>query len=68
MQALHRAVDTLLSRAQQAGAVRDDVRPLELIAVMIGASRTAEHAGQDPDVRARALAIVFDGLRPPANR
>lgn len=62
---LHRAVDTLLTRAQQAGAVRDDIRLRELIALLIGASRAAEHAGQDTELQARTLAVVFDGLRPP---
>jgi AcrR family transcriptional regulator len=61
---LDRAVDTLLTRAQRAGAVRDDVRLRELITLLVGASRAAEHAGRDTDLRARALAVVFDGLRP----
>ncbi|MFD0733380.1 TetR/AcrR family transcriptional regulator [Planotetraspora mira] len=55
-------VETLLVRAQQAGAVRADVGPAELIALLIGASRAAERVS--PDVRTRALDIVFDGLRP----
>jgi AcrR family transcriptional regulator len=62
---LHRAVDTLLTRAQRAGAVRDDIRLRELIVLLIGASRAAEHAAQDTDLQARTLAVVFDGLRPP---
>jgi AcrR family transcriptional regulator len=61
---LHRAVDALLTRAQRAGAVRDDIRLRELIALLIGASRAAEHAAQDPDLQTRTLAVVFDGLRP----
>lgn len=61
---LHRAVETLLTRAQRAGAVRDDIRLPELIALLIGASRAAEHAGRNTDLQARALAVVFDGLRP----
>ncbi len=61
---LHLAVGALLSRAQRAGAVRDDVRVPELIAVLVGTSRAAEHAGADAGLKARALAIVFDGLRP----
>jgi AcrR family transcriptional regulator len=55
-------VETLLARAQQAGAVRADIGPAELIALLIGASRAAERVS--PDVRLRALDIVFDGLRP----
>ncbi|GAA4584974.1 TetR/AcrR family transcriptional regulator [Planotetraspora phitsanulokensis] len=55
-------VETLLTRAQQAGAVRADIGPAELIALLIGASRAAERVGAD--VRLKALDIVFDGLRP----
>jgi AcrR family transcriptional regulator len=61
---LHGAVEALLRRAQRAGAVRDDVGVPELIALMIGASRSAQHASRDPHLRARALEILFDGLRP----
>jgi len=65
---LHRAVETLLTRAQRAGAVRDDVHLAELIVLMIGTSRSVEHAGRDAGLRARALGVVFDGLRPPPSR
>ncbi|GAA5189789.1 TetR/AcrR family transcriptional regulator [Rugosimonospora acidiphila] len=58
------ALDTLLTRAQGAGAVRDDIRTGEVIAVIVGASRAAEYAGRDPDLQARAVAVIFDGLRP----
>jgi hypothetical protein len=36
----------------------------ELIALVVGASQAAEHAGRDGAVRARILQVVFDGLRP----
>jgi len=36
----------------------------ELIAIVVGASQAAEHAGRDGAVRARILQVVFDGLRP----
>ena len=58
------ALGALLARAQQAGAVRDDIGVAELIALVVGTSRAAEHAGQDRAVRARTLQVVFDGLRP----
>jgi AcrR family transcriptional regulator len=61
---LHAAVSTLLTRAQRAGAVRDDVRPPEVLTVMIGVSRAAEQTHTDRQVLARVLDIVFDGLRP----
>jgi AcrR family transcriptional regulator len=58
------AIGALLIRAQRAGAVRDDIGVTELIALVVGASRAAEHAGWDRAVRARTLRVVFDGLRP----
>ena len=61
---LHLAVGALLDRAQRAGTVRGDVSVPELIAVLVGTSRAAEHAGADAGLKARALTIVFDGLRP----
>jgi AcrR family transcriptional regulator len=61
---LHRAIDTLLTRAQRAGAVRPDIHLPEVLTVMVGTARAAEHAGNDRELLARALEIVFDGLRP----
>jgi AcrR family transcriptional regulator len=58
------ALDTLLVRAQRAGAVRDDIHTGELIALVVGASRAAEYASRDPNMQARAIALIFDGLRP----
>jgi AcrR family transcriptional regulator len=57
------AVETLLVRAQAAGTVRQDVGPGEVIAVLVGASRTAEYA--PAGIRRAAVNVVFDGLRPP---
>jgi len=59
-----RSVTTLLQRAQQAGAVRDDIGFAEVITLLVSASHGAEHPFTAPDVRARALAVVLDGLRP----
>ena len=61
---LRRAVGSLLQRAQQAGAVRDDVELPEVYALLVGTSRAVAHAHLDEEVRARVLAIVFDGLAP----
>ncbi len=58
-----RALASLLARAQQAGAVREDIGVTELIALVVGASRAAEHAGWDGEVQARTLRVFFDGLR-----
>jgi AcrR family transcriptional regulator len=62
---LSQVVGVLLQRAQAAGAVRADVRLPELYALLIGMSRAAAYAELDPGVRARALAVVFDGLAAP---
>jgi AcrR family transcriptional regulator len=59
--ALRRTVGALLERAQRAGAVRDDVELPELYTLLVGASRAAA-VQPDPEVRQRALAILFDGL------
>jgi AcrR family transcriptional regulator len=64
-QQARQALGVLLARAQQAGAVRDGMGVTELIALVVGASRAAEHAGWDQGVQARVLQVIFDGLRPP---
>ena len=61
---LRDAVTDLLRRAQDAGAVRRDIVIEEVMAVVIAASRAAEHAGRDRALQARVVAIVLDGLRP----
>ena len=60
---LRGAVAALLRRAQRAGAVRDDVELPEVYALLVATSR----AHFDQEVRARVLAIVFDGLAPLRN-
>jgi AcrR family transcriptional regulator len=57
--------ETLLVRAQAAGAVREDVGIAEVMALLAGTCLAAERAVWDQGLQARALAIVFDGLRPP---
>ncbi|MGW5723063.1 TetR/AcrR family transcriptional regulator [Amycolatopsis sp. NPDC003865] len=60
------ALGVLLSRAQAAGAVREDLVPGELITIIIGVAKAAEYAGRDARLRDRAVTILFDGLRPSA--
>jgi AcrR family transcriptional regulator len=60
------AMTVLLTNAQQAGVVRPDIGVGELKAVLVGASRAVEQGGDDPGTRARILAVMLDGLRPPA--
>jgi AcrR family transcriptional regulator len=63
-QELLRVLGALLTRAKQAGAVRHDVDLDQVIALLVGACLAAEHGNLDRGLQARALAIVFDGLRP----
>src|SRR5450759_786701 len=59
-QQARQALGVLLARAQQAGAIRDGIGVTELIALVVGASRAAEHSGWDQDVQARILQVIFD--------
>ena len=59
---LRRAVGALLRRAQQAGAVRDDVELPGVYALLAGLSHAAARGRLDEEARTRLLAVVFDGL------
>lgn len=61
---MRQAVAVLLGRAQQAGAVRSDLRMPELMAILTATCMAAEHSQWNARLRARTLAIVFDGMRP----
>ncbi|MFC1432564.1 TetR/AcrR family transcriptional regulator [Streptacidiphilus sp. N1-3] len=63
---LDAVIGGLLANAQRVGAVRADIGAEELKALLVGASRAVEQAGVDPGTRARTLAVLLDGLRPPA--
>jgi AcrR family transcriptional regulator len=67
-QQLRDAVQHLLSRAQRAGEVRSDARIDDLWSLLAGVCLAAAHNGYDPTLRARALAVVCDGLRPSEHR
>lgn len=64
VQLLREGIDVLLTRSQDAGAVREDVRLDEVIALLTGVCQGALHAGWNRDLQHRTLAIVFEGLRP----
>jgi AcrR family transcriptional regulator len=64
--ALRDAVGVLLGRAQSAGAVRPDVTPTMVVS-LVGATCQAA-APQDAAPAGDLLAIICDGLRPPAAR
>ncbi|WP_222853808.1 TetR/AcrR family transcriptional regulator [Fodinicola acaciae] len=57
------AFQALLTRAQEAGAVRTDVQPAEVVAALTGLCMGAEQGSWDADLQARTLAITFAGLR-----
>lgn len=59
---LREAVGVLLRRAQEAGAVRPEVRLDEVYALLVGVSRAVAHLRLNKPVRSRALGIIFDGL------
>jgi hypothetical protein len=50
--------------AQRSGAVRPDLTADELMALLVGLARTAEHTAHDPALRARTVGVLVDGLRP----
>ncbi|GGK66910.1 TetR family transcriptional regulator [Sphaerisporangium melleum] len=66
VQALREGIGVMLDRAQRAGAVREDVRLDEVLALLTAACQGALAAGWDDDLRRRTLAIVYTGLRPGA--
>ncbi|MFL6122058.1 TetR/AcrR family transcriptional regulator [Actinophytocola sp.] len=63
---LRPAVDLLLERAQQAGAVRDDLRADDLSALLAAICQGAMTDGWSEQLRHRALTILFEGIRPVA--
>jgi AcrR family transcriptional regulator len=62
-QRLRASLGVLLQRAQDSGAVRADLTTTELIPVIIGTAKAAEHVEADRALRDRTIAILFDGLR-----
>ncbi len=62
--AVRAAVETLLVRAQEQGAVREDLRIPEALALLGAVCMAAERNQWEPELRDRALGVVFDGCRP----
>lgn len=62
---LHAALDALLVRAVDAGAVRSGITVADLHALAVGALAAERHAGAAPDYRpGRLTELICDGLRP----
>lgn len=57
---LRDAAAALVTRAQQAGAIRPDVTPMDVLRLCHGVAVATEHAPDDAD---RLLAVLIDGLR-----
>jgi hypothetical protein len=64
VQLLRQGIESLLTRAQRASAVRQDVRPDEVIALLGSTCQGALHGVWDHDLQRRTLTIIFNGLRP----
>lgn len=62
---MRRAIEALLTRAKDAGAVRADLRMPELLALLAAVCLAAERNQWSPGLQRRTLAFLFDGLRPP---
>ncbi len=62
------AVGRLLARAQAAGATRADVTISEVFALVGGACRASSGLGGTAVSPRRLVAVICDGLRPPADR
>ena len=60
--ALEEALQLLLSRAQAAGLVRNDVQPADLMGLVMGACAQAGHERTGCS-QSRMLAVVFAGLK-----
>jgi len=61
---LRSAIEHLLCRAQDRGAVRTDIDIADLMRILKGAFLASYTTGADAEQRGRVFAIVFDGLRP----
>ncbi|NDU72069.1 TetR family transcriptional regulator [Actinomadura sp. DSM 109109] len=66
LERLRPAVESLLERAREAGAVRDGLGPDELNFLLAAICQEAMADGWSERVRRRALAVLFDGMRPSA--
>ncbi len=60
---LKEALAVLLSRAQQAGAVRPDISVDDLLTIIKGVFLAVHEAGAAPGLRERTFAVIADGLR-----
>lgn len=62
---LRAAFGELVERARSAGAVRADVGPVDVYALLVGVSRASSAMGLEAAGRDHLVTVVFDGLRSP---
>jgi AcrR family transcriptional regulator len=63
--ALRASITELVTRAQDAGAIRADIGPADVAMLFSGVAHATALAGDlEPALRARYVAIILDGLRP----
>lgn len=67
MAEMRHTLSDLLTRAQEAGAVRTDVGVDEVVALLIGTVRAAELTGSR-SVLEQMVRVICDGLQPPGTR
>jgi AcrR family transcriptional regulator len=58
------AAETLLTRAQEAGVVRKDADPLDVIRLVHAVNIATQRGPTDPGQTDRMLGLILDGLRP----
>ncbi|MFI1864202.1 TetR/AcrR family transcriptional regulator [Streptomyces jumonjinensis] len=57
--------ETLVAKAQRAGAIRDDITGLDIVLLLSAASQAVLSVSEDaPGLWQRYLALILDGLRP----
>ncbi|MGP3915198.1 TetR/AcrR family transcriptional regulator [Nonomuraea sp. 10N515B] len=61
---MREAIEALLTHAQQAGAVRQDLHMPEVLALLSATCMAAERNQWPADLQSTALALLFDGFRP----
>ena len=62
---MKRRIDVLVQQATEVGVLRADVLTDEVIGLVVGASQTVGHFGDDPVSLDRMINVICDGLRPP---
>ncbi len=58
--AMHDAAERLMTRAQDAGMLRDDIKPIDVLRLVHGVVIATEQAPEETD---RLLGLMLDGLR-----